>query len=105
MVLGGLVILTDDYSMSILSYFKRCLKGSSSEDKLQLSDPHGLLSARVPSSAIEAANKHVSEVLTAPASRGPYFKLTLAERFQVGKRAVELWHQLSIPKRIIPICC
>ena len=52
-------------------------------------NPCGPLSARVPSSAIEAANKHVAEVLTAPASRGPYFKITPAQRFQVWKRAAE----------------
>ena len=45
--------------------------------------------ATVPSSAIEAANGQVKEVLTVPANRGPYFKLTPAQRFQVGKRAAE----------------
>ena len=47
------------------------------------------MSASVPSSAIEAANRQVAEVLTAPAARGPYFKLTAAQRSQVGKRAAE----------------
>ena len=78
--------------MSILNYFKRHPKGTSSgssEDKLQLPDPRGPLCARVPSSAIDAANKQVAKVLTAPVSRGPYFKLTPAQRFEVGKRALE----------------
>ena len=63
--------------MSILNYFKHHPKGSSSgsfEDELQLPDPRGPLYARVSSSAINAANKQVTEVLTAPVSRGPYFK-------------------------------
>ena len=60
-----------------------------SKENLQLPDPRGPLCASVPSSAIEAANGQVAEVLTAPAARGPYFKLTAAHRFQVGKRAAE----------------
>lgn len=44
---------------------------------------------QVPSSAIKAANGLVSEVLTAPATRELYFKLTPVQRFQVGKRAAE----------------
>ena len=78
--------------MSILNYFKRHPKGSSlgsSEDKLQLPDPRGPLCALVPSSAINAANKQVTKVLTVPVRRGPYFKLTPAQRFEIGKRALE----------------
>ena len=78
--------------MSILNYFKRFPKessGNSSEENLQLPDPRGPLCASVPSSAIEAANGQVAEVLTAPATRGPYFKLTPAQRYEVGKRAAE----------------
>jgi len=74
--------------MSILNYFK-CQPKGSSEEKLQLPDPRGPLCARVPSSAIEVANRQVAKVLTAPACRGPYFKLTPAQRLQVGKRASE----------------
>ena len=71
--------------MALLNYFKvkRQPKESSSgpsEEKLQLPDPHGPLSERVPSSAIEAANQQVAEVLTAPVSREPYFKSTPAQR-------------------------
>ena len=67
--------------MSILNYFKRYPKESSSgssEDKLQLPDLRGPLCACVPSSAIDVANKQVAKVLTGPVSRGPYFKLTPA---------------------------
>jgi len=38
---------------------------------------------------IKAASGQVAEVLTAPATRGSYFKLTPAQKFDVGKRAVE----------------
>ena len=34
-------------------------------------------------------SRQVAEVLTALAARGPYFKLTAAQRFQVGKGAAE----------------
>lgn len=39
--------------------------------------------------AIKAANRQVAEVLTASATRGPDFKLTPAQRFQVGKRTAK----------------
>jgi len=39
--------------------------------------------------AIKAANGQVTEVLTAPATRGPYFKLTPAQRFEVGKKELQ----------------
>jgi len=48
--------------MSILNYFK-CEPKGSSEDTLQLPDPHGPLCARVQSLAIEVANKHVAKML------------------------------------------
>ena len=66
------------------------------EDKLQLPDPHGPSCACVPSLAIEAANKHIVEVLTATASRGWYFKLTPGQRFEVGKRAAKYGVAVSI---------
>ena len=92
--------------MSILTYCKLLPKespGNSSKENLQLPDPRGPLSTSVPSSAIEAANGQVAEVLTAPAARGPYFKLTAAQRFQVGKRAAE--HGIAaFSRRNIPIC-
>ena len=50
----------------------------------------------MPSSAIEVANRQVTKVLTAPACRGPYFKLTPVQRFEVGKRASENGIALSI---------
>ena len=78
--------------MSILKYVKRYpkeLSGNPSEENFQLPDPRGPLCTTVPSSAIKAANEQVAEVLTAPATRGPYFKLTPAQRLQVGKRAAE----------------
>ena len=82
--------------MSILNYFKPFPKESSgnlSKENLllpsPLPDPHGPLCTTVPSSTIEAANGQVKEVLAVPATRGSYFKLTQAQRFQVGKRAVE----------------
>ena len=80
------------YNMSIRKYFKPVQKDVS------LPNPHGPLSSKVPSGAIEAANDRVSETVTPSGSgsgnmnntaRGPYTKLTPAQRLMIGKRASE----------------
>lgn len=78
--------------MSILKYFKPLPKSSSNTDlseKLQLPDLRGPLSVHVSSSAIEAANRQVADVLTVPKASGPYGKLIDAQRYEVRKRAAE----------------
>ena len=77
--------------MSILKYMK--LNPSSSLLDT-LPDPNGLLSEKVPSEAIAAANKEVTKVLEKPcqgskSGRGPYLTLTPAQKFVIGKRAAE----------------
>ena len=81
---------------SILHYFKSALKDD--ERDVSLPNPHGPLSSKVPSGAIEIANKKVAEIVAPPtaadseptsSSRKRYIKLTPAQRFTVGKRAAE----------------
>ena len=78
--------------MSIRKYFKPVKKDVS------LPNPHGPLSSKVPPGAIEAANDRVSETVkpsgsgsgnTSNTARGPYTKLTPAQRLMIGKRASE----------------
>ena len=80
------------YKMSIRKYFKPVQKGVS------LPNRHGPLSSKVPPRAIEAANDRVSEIIkpsrsgsgnTSNTARGPYTKLTPAQRLMIGKRASE----------------
>ena len=81
---------------SILHYFKSALKDD--ERDVSLPNPHEPLSSKVPSGAIEIANKKVAEIVAPPtaadseptsSSRKRYIKLTPAQRFTVGKRAAE----------------
>ena len=53
-----------------------------------LPDPNSSLKRVVPSSAIAKANELVTEVLE-QSERGPYVKLTSAQRYKIGKRAAE----------------
>ena len=69
--------------MSILNYFKPLPQDDT------LPDPDGALSIKVPSQAIAAANRKVSEAIEGAKSRGPYITLTPAQRLTVGKRAAE----------------
>ena len=64
--------------------------------EVQLPDPHGLLSSKVPSEAIAMANATITETImeskeaaTTKKKRGPYLHLTPAQFFQVEKRAAE----------------
>ena len=69
---------------------------SSIVSEVQLPDPHGPLSNKVPSEAIAMSNATITETImeskeaaTTKKKRGPYLHLTPAQRFQVGKRAAE----------------
>ena len=58
----------------LLKFFKPCRKNSCD---LPLPDPNGVLKEKVDSSAIEEANKEVSNVITdSGGKRNPYLKLT-----------------------------
>ena len=61
-------------------------------------DPNGLLSKKVPSTAIELANAKVLELMDKPCGRPrpPYLILMPAQRFEVGKRAGEHGVTVSI---------
>ena len=78
----------------------RCRYGSISKlfRRISLPNPHGQLSSKVLPGAIEAANDRVSEIIkpsgsssgnTSNTARGPYTKLTPAQRLMIGKRASE----------------
>ena len=78
--------------MSIRKFFKPIQKD------VILPNLHGPLSSEVPPGAIEAANERVSETIqssgsgsgsTSNTARGPYTKLTAAQRLMIGKRASE----------------
>ena len=77
----------------ILKYFHVVKKESSStpNGETNLPDPSGPLSKVIPSSTIAKVNEKVSSVIEKPAaaSRGPYFHVTAAQRYQIGKRAAE----------------
>ena len=66
--------------------------------RISVPNPHGPLSSKVLPRAIEAANDTVSEIIKLSGSssenmsntaRGPYTKLTPAQRLMIGKRASE----------------
>jgi len=71
----------------ILKYFKTVQTLSSSS--LNLLDPDGPLSRKVPAKAIELANAKVSEVIEKSHTQAPYLYLTSGQRYEVGKRAAE----------------
>ena len=77
----------------ILKYFHVVKKESSStpNGETNLPDPSGPLSKVIPSSVIAKVNEKVSSVIEKPAaaSREPYFHVTAAQRYQIGKRAAE----------------
>ena len=77
--------------MSILKYLNRSLSSSSNQLLDTLPNPSGSLSEKVPSDVITAANKEVTKVLENEpcCTRGPYLMLTPAQKFTIGKRAVE----------------
>ena len=56
----------------------------------QLPDPEGTLSSKLPSSSIASANSAVRTVIATSSTRGPYLHLSLAQKFQIGKKANEL---------------
>ena len=55
----------------------------------QLPDPEGTLSSKLPSSSIASANSVVRTVIETSSTRGPYLHLSLAQKFQIGKKASE----------------
>lgn len=80
-------------TMALLRYFKK-------KDDLQLPNPNGPLSSRMPSVAIAAANREVKELVscasdaenaadTQKTSRGQYLSYTDKERARIAKRASE----------------
>ena len=77
--------------MSVLQYFKKQQKPTSSLSEDNLPDPKGPLSEKIPSKAILTANEKVTEVLKQgeKSVRGPYHTLTPAQKLTVGKRATE----------------
>ena len=71
----------------LLKFFKPCRKNSCD---LPLPDPNGVLKEKVDSSAIEEANKEVSNVITdSGGKRNPYLKLTPEQKATIGKYAAE----------------
>ena len=79
--------------MSILNYFSK--DGS-------LPNPRGLLSARVPSLAISAANREVRAAIEEQRKkkskkRGPYTVFTAQERARIGKYALD--HGVTAARR------
>ena len=75
--------------MSILKYFNRTPTIVQDQG---LPEPTSSLSSFVPPQAIELANTEVEKVKNKGpqgARSAPYFILTPAQRFQVGKRAAE----------------
>ena len=72
--------------MSIYQYFKRTPDGCKSE----LPSPFGPLSTKVPSSSIEAANRHVRDVLTMTehSRRGTYQKYTAKDKAKIAEYAI-----------------
>ena len=77
--------------MVLLKYLKPIT--GTSKNSLDGTLPHldSSLSQVVPLSAIAKANETVTQALeqSKNGERGPYLKLTLAQRYQVGKRAAE----------------
>lgn len=83
--------------MSILKYFQPVKKLetdnlSSIVSEVQLPDPHGLLSSKVPSEAIAMVNATITETImeskeaaTTKKKRGPYLHLTSVQCFRVEK--------------------
>jgi len=75
--------------MSILNYFKLKHKLKPISDPLP--DPDGPLSKEggISRLSIASANALVHVAMAAGSSREPYLHLTLAQKFQIGKRAGE----------------
>jgi len=73
-------------SGTLLKYFKPVSSKATRNERLP--DPDSSLKRVVPSSSIARANELVTEVLE-QSERGPYVKLTGAQRYQIGKRAAE----------------
>ena len=71
--------------MSILKYFCPI------KQTLDLPDLDGSLSKNMPHLAVSSANAKATDVLEKQTSstRGPYLMLTPAQKYQIGKRAVE----------------
>ena len=71
----------------LLKFFKPCRKNSCD---LPLPDPNSVLKEKVDSSAIEEANKEVSNVITdSGGKRKPYLKLMPEQKATIGKYAAE----------------
>ena len=77
--------------MALLKHFK-LVNSKTLDESLSLPDPNSSLKEVIPSMVITKANKIVSKVLEQSLSsgeRGPYLKLTPAQRYQIGKQAAE----------------
>ena len=83
--------IRDKRIMALLKYLKPIT--GTLKNSLDETLPHldSYLSQVVPSSAIAKANETVTQALeqSKNGERGPYLKLTPAQRYQVGKRAAE----------------
>ena len=74
--------------MALFKYFKK-------EERFPLPDPLGLLSTKVPSSAIQAANKGVKRALDdnkvgKSSYRGQYESFSATEKATIAKYAMEI---------------
>jgi len=85
--------------MSILQYYKVVRKSRSNDELtsssgIQLPNPRGLLSDKIPTDAIKCANAAVTKAIAkSEASRskkGPYLYLTDAQHYEVGKKAAAI---------------
>ena len=64
---------------SILRYYK----------PIGVSNPRSPLSSKIPSRAIESANKEVEDILSKSKRKGPYRRYTPEERATIGKYAID----------------
>ena len=85
--------------MSILQYYKVVRKSRSNDEfisssGIQLPDPRGSLSDKIPTDAIRCANAAVTKAITKSETsrkkKGPYLYLTDAQRYEVGKKAAAI---------------
>ena len=74
----------------ILMYF-RAAKKESPKIETNLPDPNGPLSKVIPSSTIAKINDKVISAIEKPVavSRGSYFHVTAAQKYQIGRRTAE----------------
>ena len=81
--------------MFILQYYKVIGKLRSNDELISLSgiqlpDPRGSLSNKIPTDAIKCANAAVTKSEASRKKKGPYLYLTDAQRYEVGKKAAAI---------------